>query len=650
MIYRLLINTPLIHYRKVEKWFFMLVGMCSFLLTSCDDNELLPDFIYEMTLSQEVINVVPEGADEVIEVNSNYTWSAESNATWCRLSNGNGTKGTSSFSISVDRNYNIEERTAEVTVTAGSVVRKIKVVQMNPNGFEIVDLPLEVAVDGLESVIELQVKTNMLLTVSSEDNWIVPLDNDIIAGNPPKVASVRIMVNDNVTDSPRSTVVKINGDGLPDNYAKSFTVTQGVAPVANMNDERVIGTWLVTKVVDGVTSNMDLLGTTMKFEPDGQYSEVLASGQTNMGSWNVRGNRLAIYYTDNTRRYIYINDTANGITGTMTNTDINSSLLYDSHLSPYSGDGFGVSIVDLTNTKFTYMIVMNGDVNNISESGLCISQKENPTVSDKKYVSKGGGSVAVGEISDLNSGDSYHIRGYRMEGSQIVYTADTRIDMPVRDIDGNDYKMVKIGNQYWLAENLKTSKYRDGSPLEYCDKNHVAEWVASGDTQRGAFSWIFGEDPDWVWAEDDFNNGVTDRRAKSYGAIYNWHAVVDERKLAPEGWHIPSKEEFVTLLSSIGASTDDFAGGDLNYMNGLLAHDHYQNITGWTGWAVSGRSTDGSWKSWGSLSARETTWWSSDISDSGYPWLIYHRRGDSGDSGISWTYQNEGWTVRCIRD
>ena len=119
---------------------------------------------------------------------------------------------------------------------------------------------------------------------------------------------------------------------------------------------------------------------------------------------------------------------------------------------------------------------------------------------------------------------------------------------------------------------------------------------------------------------------------------------------APEGWHIPSKEEFVVLLGSIGANTEDFASGDMNYMNGLLAHDHYQNITGWTGWAVSGRATDGSWKSWNSLSARETSWWSSDISEGGYPWLIYHRRGDSGDSGISWTYQNEGWTVRCIRD
>ena len=295
-------------------------------------------------------------------------------------------------------------------------------------------------------------------------------------------------------------------------------------------------------------------------------------------------------------------------------------------------------------------MIIDGDLSNVSESGLCISQKENPTIVDRKYVSKGGGSVIVGEIPDLYSGDVYHVRGYRIEGSQTIYTADTRIEMPVRDIDGNDYKIVKIGQQYWLAENLRVTKYNDGTPIEYCDKNHVMEWTAAGDSKQGAYSWIFGENPDWIWNEDNFNNGVVNRQAKFYGGFYNWHAVVDKRKLAPEGWHIPSKEEFIVLLSSIGASTEYFASADMNYMNGLLAHDHYQNITGWTGWAVSGRGTDGSWKSWDSLSARETCWWSSDISEGGYPWLIYHRRGDSGDSGISWTYQGEGWTVRCIRD
>ena len=627
----------------------LLIGLYLLFFASCSKDELFPDFIYEMTVSTEAINVVPEGTDETVKVKSNSAWTAESNAAWCKLSLESGSEGTSSFQIKVEKNHNIEERVAEVTVTAGSVIRKIKVVQLNPDGFEIIDLPTDVVVDGLENILELQVKTNMQLEATSEDGWIVPLNNNIVPGNPPKTASFRIMFKDNVTDAPRSTIVKINGEGLPESYAKTFTVTQSVAPVADKNDKRIIGTWLVTKVLNGTTNELALLGTTMNFEEDGIYSEVLASGQKNAGTWEVRGERLAIYYPDS-RRYIYLGDISDGINGVMTTTDIHSTILYQAHLSAYSGDGFGVSVVDLTNTKLTYMMIIDGDLSNVSESGLCISQKENPTIVDRKYVSKGGGSVIVGEIPDLYPGDVYHVRGYRIEGSQTIYTADTRIEMPVRDIDGNDYKIVKIGQQYWLAENLRVTKYNDGTPIEYCDKNHVMEWTAAGDSKQGAYSWIFGENPDWIWNEDNFNNGVVNRQAKFYGGFYNWHAVVDKRKLAPEGWHIPSKEEFIVLLSSIGASTEYFASADMNYMNGLLAHDHYQNITGWTGWAVSGRGTDGSWKSWDSLSARETCWWSSDISEGGYPWLIYHRRGDSGDSGISWTYQGEGWTVRCIRD
>lgn len=633
----------------MKKHQLILVLYC-LLFYSCNKEELFPDFIYEMTVSQESLNVVAEGGEEMIEVNSNYEWTVESNVDWCKPSIESGSAGKSSFQLLIEKNENVEERIAEITVTAGSVIRIITVVQINPDGFEIVDLPASVSVDGLENVLRLQAKTNMQLEVSSPDGWVILLNDDIVSGNPPKVVPVRIMFMDNITGSPRSTTVKINGKGLPDSYAKTFEVSQGVAPEAEKNDSRIIGTWLMTEVNDGSTNDLALLGTTMSFEPDGIYSEILPSGQQNVGTWEVRGERLAIYYQED-RRYIYLEnmDMVDEICGTMTPTDIHSDFLYQVRLSPYSGDDFGLSIVELTNTKMVYMMVIKGDLGLITESGICIGEKENPTIEDKKYISSGG-NIVVGEISGLLSGDIYHIRGYYIENSHPVYTSDMLIEMPVKDIDGNSYRIVKIGDQYWFAENLRVSRYNDGTPILYCDKNHAIDWQNASDSKQGAYSWIFGEEPEWTWTADNFNKGVVDKSAKNYGAFYNWHAVVDERQLAPEGWHIPSKAEFVTLLETIGASTEDFASADMNYMNGLLAHDHYQNWTGWTGWAISGRSTDGSWKSWDSLDARETAWWSSDISEENYPWLIYHRLGDSGDSGISWTYQGEGWAVRCIRD
>ena len=629
---------------------FMVAYCFTIFFAACSNDELLPDFIYEMTVSSETINVVSEGATETIEVNSNFNWTVESNAEWCKPTIKGGSAGSSSFQIIVEKNEKIEERLAEVTVKAGSVERKIEVVQLNPDGFEIVDMPTSITVDGLENVIQLKAKTNLKLEVTSADGWAVMLEDEVASGNPPRQIPLRIMFKDNVTGSPRTSTVSINGKGLPTNYAKTFEVTQQPAPEANINDERILGTWLVTRAMNGTSNDLALLGKTMIFEANGLFKENSSTGAVIDGTWNVRGERLSIYYSDNTRRYLYLEETGESIKGRMTSTDINSEILFESTLSQATGGDCVLSLVDVTNTKVVYMMVINGDVSKYSEYGLVMGRTKDPTMNDKKFVGKGG-NVVVGEITKLLSGDTYHIRGYRVEGSNTLYTENIQIDMPVKDYDGNQYKIVKIGDQYWLAENLRTTHYNNGDEILYCDKNHNAEFDKAGRSDMvGAFSWIFGEAADWQWTADTFNQNVSDHSAKAYGGIYNWYAVADERGIAPEGWHVPSKAELMTLLESIGASTEDFAAGDMNYMNGLLAHDHYANSAGWNGWACSGRNGDGTWKGWDTLGARETTWWSIDVRDSNYPWLLYHRRGDGGDSGISWTHKYEGWQVRCVRD
>ena len=101
----------------------------------------------------------------------------------------------------------------------------------------------------------------------------------------------------------------------------------------------------------------------------------------------------------------------------------------------------------------------------------------------------------------------------------------------VTDIDGNVYKTVKIGNQTWMAENLRTTKYRNGDPIQLITDPNVWKILDSG-AYQGPF---LSDQPE-------------------YGNFYNWFAVSDPRNIAPEGWHVATDAEFTELASFLGGN------------------------------------------------------------------------------------------------
>jgi uncharacterized protein (TIGR02145 family) len=105
--------------------------------------------------------------------------------------------------------------------------------------------------------------------------------------------------------------------------------------------------------------------------------------------------------------------------------------------------------------------------------------------------------------------------------------------LTVTDADGNVYQTVTIGTQTWTTENLKTTKYNDGTAIPY-----VAD----------AAGWSGLAFPGYTWYGFDSNNKMT------YGALYNWHAV-NTGKLAPIGWHVPTEAEWQTLLTYLGGAS-----------------------------------------------------------------------------------------------
>jgi uncharacterized protein (TIGR02145 family) len=101
----------------------------------------------------------------------------------------------------------------------------------------------------------------------------------------------------------------------------------------------------------------------------------------------------------------------------------------------------------------------------------------------------------------------------------------------VKDIDGNIYHAVAIGTQVWMKENLKTTKYNDGSPIP-----HVTDDSLWGKLATAGYCW--------------YGDNATRGKA-SLGALYNWYAV-ETGKLCPAGWHVATDEDWTTLMNNFG--------------------------------------------------------------------------------------------------
>ena len=104
------------------------------------------------------------------------------------------------------------------------------------------------------------------------------------------------------------------------------------------------------------------------------------------------------------------------------------------------------------------------------------------------------------------------------------------------DIDGNIYKTILIGDQTWMAENLRVTRFQNGDTIPNITDNE--EWAA---LTTGAYC--------------NYNNTNNLDTIATYGRLYNWYAVEDSRKLAPKGWHVPTIADWTELIEYLGGDT-----------------------------------------------------------------------------------------------
>jgi uncharacterized protein (TIGR02145 family) len=202
----------------------------------------------------------------------------------------------------------------------------------------------------------------------------------------------------------------------------------------------------------------------------------------------------------------------------------------------------------------------------------------------------------------------------------------------VKDIDGNEYKTVKIGQKEWMAENLNVSHFRNGDKIPQAKT--AEEWEKANKDKK----------PVWMYLNFTEEN-------KRYPKLYNWHALHDSRGIAPMDWRVCSEEDVKDLISSIGSI--ETAGKKLKSSTG------WESETGENGtddFGFSGSQT-GSYNPWGNYdgNAQNASWWTSSIKlknhESGEPdlalgfYLLYF----SDALGIETPSVDEGRAIRCVK-
>ena len=195
----------------------------------------------------------------------------------------------------------------------------------------------------------------------------------------------------------------------------------------------------------------------------------------------------------------------------------------------------------------------------------------------------------------------------------------------ITDKDGNVYTSVTIGNQVWMVENLKTTKYNDGTDIPLVTDN--AEWKNL-------------TTPGYCWYDNDASTYKS-----TYGALYNWYAV-NTNKLCPTGWRVPTSAEWTILTDYMGGL--DVAGGRLKetgLTHWIDPNTGATNEYGFNALPAGARDLNGLFGGIGSFG----NWWSSLETEPTYAAGrgLHYFDGVVGEYGYP---KISGISVRCVKD
>jgi uncharacterized protein (TIGR02145 family) len=192
------------------------------------------------------------------------------------------------------------------------------------------------------------------------------------------------------------------------------------------------------------------------------------------------------------------------------------------------------------------------------------------------------------------------------------------------------YESVRIGNQEWMTRNLNVDRFRNGDLIPHVESDE--EWIKAGENGQ----------PAWCYYDNYPVNG------RMYGKLYNWYAVNDSRGLAPEGWHVPTDEDWDILVEYLGMfvaghKMKSVEGWEEWHIRGDVQKRNGDNSSGFNALPGGYRSNDGTF-----YYIREDTWFLSATEYGSSKTCFRHL--DNGYVLKSYSCKELGASVRCLRD
>jgi uncharacterized protein (TIGR02145 family) len=289
-------------------------------------------------------------------------------------------------------------------------------------------------------------------------------------------------------------------------------------------------------------------------------------------------------------------------------------------------------------------IVRDEGSGSVTARGVCWSTDPKPTILDNKTIDSSGIGSFISNLTDLQIGATYNVRAYATNNAGTGYGKTVSFAAVILDYDGNLYNAVKIGDQLWTMENLKTTKFNDGTEIP----------IVTDDNE-----WSDLTTPGYCLYE---NNVIANKNR--YGALYNWYAV-NTLKLCPTGWHVPTDNEWSLLENylivngfnydgslvgnKIAKALASSTGWNPSDMEGAVGNTDYadkRNATGFS--ALPGGVRDANARIFGSI-GNFGMWWTATADSPTAAWDRGLANYTSSMAGLN-VNKSHGFSVRCVKD